>query len=132
MSCIKRRINVGKSPDEIFSTKEYGKIYYDGQFMTIKEMSEKYHLNKHTVQSRLRCGIPLDRKLRVHQHVLEYKGEKYTFEQLSKKFNIDIDTLRARVRSGLSIDEAIHFVPYAREFHSRNQITHNGETHNIS
>ena len=100
--------------------------------MSIKEMSEKYHLNKHTIRGRLRYGIPLDRRLRVHQHVFEYKGERYTFEQLSRKFNVNIDTLRTRVRNGLSVDEAIHFVPYAREFNSGNQITYNDETHSIS
>lgn len=75
----------------------------NGEEMTLKQIAERYGLNKHTVTTRYDSGwrgIELIRPSR-ESTVVEVNGEKLTLLQLSRKYEIPWSTVRDRYRKGV-------------------------------
>lgn len=96
-------------------------ITYDGFTGTVKEWAERLKLLPHTLECRLKRGMPLDKALtmptkRLWQpppgRMLCYQGEWATIAQWAERVGLSEAGLRYRLYRGRTIEEALTEPPH--------------------
>ena len=93
-------------PDKLSPRKAAPKYLYEGQYYSIREISEMTGIPTYTVKDVLKKDGNLD-NLKAHRKTLYvYKGEKRSLSEISRLCGVKRDTLSYRLAKGLSIEEA--------------------------
>jgi hypothetical protein len=83
----------------------------NGKQMTMREISESYGINLHTVLTRFNLGQRGQALIKPTKEVIrvEIKNELFTLEELSMTFNVPWSTIRDRYRKGKRGHELIEY-----------------------
>ena len=102
-----------------FQKRIKGKKYlYNGEYLTIPEISEMCKIDKTILFARIRLGWSIEKATTTSKIAKDdkkgkylYNGEYLNLTYISKKVGIERELLRSRLRCGYSLEEAINFNP---------------------
>ena len=126
--------------------KRVGYVKYNGDTITVDELSELSGIEKHILVSRFRQGKTVDEALSMtgkpkrplEDRLVEYNGEKHTVSEWARIYNVDPCKLRNRTYySGdfaKSLDALVNGKKYRKFMKPKSErlIEYNGEKHLVS
>jgi len=78
-------------------------VEYEGEFLTTRDLSEKFNVPQDLINQRLRLGWSIDKILKT-----DTRNYDSTLVQLAHKHNLKYDTLHDRIyRQGMSLEKAL-------------------------
>ena len=113
---IKGRINLGWDIKDVIEIpykqkrKHNSKLYlYDGEYFSIRELSDKLSLPYSTIWQRINKnnGNAEFNKPKNTPRIYFYKGEYLKVSEISKKFNIPLPTVKQRLKNGWGVEKTI-------------------------
>jgi hypothetical protein len=96
------------------NTRKTRRVTFRGETLSLKQMAEKYGLDKTTVSLRLKRGWSLESALttppgerRDNRKYLTFNGMTLPFSQMAKHYGLKPPTLSMRLKRGMTLEEAL-------------------------
>ena len=100
--------------EQMSNTRKTRRVTFRGETLSLKQMAEKYGLDKTTVSLRLKRGWSLESALttppgerRDNRKYLTFNGMTLPFSQMAKHYGLKPPTLSMRLKRGMTLEEAL-------------------------
>lgn len=108
IDCLRTRVYRGKNMDDPYVEKKNEKYLYNGEYLTKRELSDKYNISLHAIIGRLNRGWSIEETMETpllnykkNIQLYKYNNKYYCIAELARILGLKRTTLQYRIKHGI-------------------------------